>query len=96
MFRVSFGHSAHSKFRFDKLVAAVQSVAPNVSKLSTRHCYFIDLKSKLSDERNALLDRLLNLDGEAGEPKDAQKLQQILVVPRVGTISPWSSKGETN
>jgi len=92
MFRVSFGHSAHSKFRFDKLVAAVQSVAPNVSKLSTRHCYFIDLKSKLSDERNALLDRLLNLDGEAGEPKDAQKLQQILVVPRVGTISPWSSK----
>ena len=92
MFRVSFGHSAHSKFRLDKLSAAVQSVAPNISKLVTRHCYFIDLKSKLSDKHNALLDRLLNLDDEAGEPKEAHKMQQILVVPRLGTISPWSSK----
>ena len=39
----------------------------------------------------ARLDRLLGLDS-AGEPDDANKLDRLLVVPRLGTISPWSSK----
>jgi phosphoribosylformylglycinamidine synthase len=55
----------------------------------------------------ALLDRLLGLDGSAGEPVGMSKpespqrapgtpgstlVQRLLVVPRLGTISPWSSK----
>ncbi len=39
-----------------------------------------------------LLDRVLGLAAGAGEPGKADTLQRVLVVPRLGTISPWSSK----
>ena len=39
-----------------------------------------------------LLDRVLGLTAGAGEPKKADTLQRVLVVPRLGTISPWSTK----
>jgi len=39
-----------------------------------------------------LLDKVLGLDDDAGEPGQAATLQRVLVVPRLGTISPWSTK----
>ena len=92
MFRVSIGQSAHSAFRLDKLSTAISAFAPSINSVVTRHCYFIDMQAKLSDKRSALLDRLLNLDERAGEPKNIAKAQRLLVIPRLGTISPWSSK----
>ncbi|HEU0219297.1 MAG TPA: phosphoribosylformylglycinamidine synthase, partial [Gallionella sp.] len=38
------------------------------------------------------LDKVLNLGRAAGEPTDAARYQRLLVVPRLGTISPWSTK----
>jgi phosphoribosylformylglycinamidine synthase len=46
----------------------------------------------LSKGDAALLNRLLGLDESAGEPNGTNSLQRLLVVPRLGTISPWSSK----
>ena len=39
-----------------------------------------------------LLDKVLGLDKDAGEPRQAGSMQRVLVVPRLGTISPWSTK----
>jgi len=39
-----------------------------------------------------LLDKVLGLDDDAGEPGQAATMQRVLVVPRLGTISPWSTK----
>ena len=39
-----------------------------------------------------LLDKVLGLDDDAGEPGQAASMQRVLVVPRLGTISPWSTK----
>ncbi|HEY8887231.1 MAG TPA: phosphoribosylformylglycinamidine synthase, partial [Gallionella sp.] len=39
-----------------------------------------------------LLDKVLGLDEDAGEPGQAGTMQRVLVVPRLGTISPWSTK----
>jgi phosphoribosylformylglycinamidine synthase len=39
-----------------------------------------------------LLDKMLGLDKDTGEPMQADSLQRVLVVPRLGTISPWSTK----
>ncbi len=39
-----------------------------------------------------VLDKVLGLDEHAGEPGQADSLQRVLVVPRLGTISPWSTK----
>ena len=90
MFLTTTGKSALSAFRLEKLRAAIKSISPDVTLETTRHCYFTALKSPLSDADMHLLERLLGVDGEGG--KLSPKLSSLLVVPRVGTISPWSSK----
>ncbi len=92
LFRVSAGKAALPSFRLEKLRAAVKSIAPDVLVETTRHWYFMALKSALSAADSKHLDHLLGLDIEAGEPKGADYLHRLLVVPRLGTISPWSSK----
>ena len=93
MFRVSAGKAALSSFRLEKLRSALKDAAPNVARVDTRHWYFLALKNTALDkDEAALLDRLLGLDQLAGEPNGANKLECLLVVPRLGTISPWSSK----
>lgn len=88
--KISVGNPALSSFRLEKLRAALKVAAPTISIEDTRHCYFTELKSALSDAEEKLLDRLLNIEASAKIP--AASLQQILIVPRLGTISPWSSK----
>ncbi|MGA9666549.1 MAG: phosphoribosylformylglycinamidine synthase [Gallionella sp.] len=39
-----------------------------------------------------LLDQVLGVDEQAGEPLLPGAVQHVLVVPRLGTISPWSTK----
>ncbi len=93
MFRVSVGISALSAFRLEKLRAALAAAAPTVSLLDTRHCYFSALHSaNLSSAQASLLDKVLGLDKRAGEPRQAGDATRLLVVPRLGTISPWSTK----
>jgi len=90
MFRVSPGQSALSAFRLDKLRAALAAVAPDVTLAATRYWYFVEAPAGLDAAQNDLLDRLLGLDAAAGEPDE--RMLRLLVVPRLGTISPWSSK----
>ena len=93
MFRVSVGTAALSAFRLEKLRAAMQAVAPTVALQDTRHCYFSALNTKpLSATQVSLLDKVLGLDKRAGEPRLAAEATRVLVVPRLGTISPWSTK----
>ncbi|HQS58246.1 MAG: phosphoribosylformylglycinamidine synthase [Gallionellales bacterium 35-53-114] len=90
MFLTSAGKSALSSFRLEKLRAALKAAAPGVTVEATRHWYFSELKSALSEADNQMLQRLLGLDAESG--KLSSRLHSLLVVPRLGTISPWSSK----
>ncbi len=93
MFQVSIGTAALSAFRLEKLRAALSEAAPGVTLADTRHWYFSALKGQaLSGAQARLLDRVLGLGKAAGEPADADKCQRLLVVPRLGTISPWSTK----
>ncbi|MDO8925518.1 MAG: phosphoribosylformylglycinamidine synthase [Sideroxyarcus sp.] len=92
MFRTSIGKAALSSFRLDKLRAALAATKSGVTLEDTRHCYFTELAAELSPADAALLDRLLGIDKQAGEPECAISTQSMLVVPRLGTISPWSSK----
>ncbi len=92
MYRTSIGKAALSSFRLDKLRNALKAGKSGVTVEETRHCYFIELSADLSADEAILLDRLLGLDKQAGEPAIARSVQKLLVVPRLGTISPWSSK----
>ena len=88
--KISVGNHALSAFRLEKLRAALNVVTPNVTIQDTRHWYFTELKAPLNGTEEKLLESLLNLDSRISQA--AASLQKLLVVPRLGTISPWSSK----
>jgi phosphoribosylformylglycinamidine synthase len=88
--KISVGNPALSAFRLEKLRNALKAVAPSVTLEDTRHWYFTELSAPLNDADEKLLERLLNLDSSLSLP--ASSLQKLLIVPRLGTISPWSSK----
>ncbi|HYG55913.1 MAG TPA: phosphoribosylformylglycinamidine synthase, partial [Burkholderiales bacterium] len=81
------GPRAASEFRLAKLLANLQKIDPALRSLDAEYRYFVDLAGELTADERRLLDRLL---GQV--PQKELKGQFVLVVPRVGTISPWSSK----
>ncbi len=84
------GPSALSGFRRDKHLARVQAAVPHVRSLHTQFMHFMQLRAALTAAETAQLHTLLNYGDTAPEaPADAHLL---LVTPRPGTISPWSSK----
>lgn len=84
------GQRALSAFRLAKRLARLQAVDARVSALTAHYCYFVALRGALgASEEQRLLAMLLS--GEAGEPQPEGQ-QSLLVLPRPGTISPWSSK----
>jgi phosphoribosylformylglycinamidine synthase len=84
------GQSALSDFRLAKLLSSLQRQDDRVKSVTARYVYFVALSVPLSADHKTRLNGLL-LSGEkaAALGKGAQK---IYVVPRPGTISPWSSK----
>ncbi len=86
------GSTALSSFVRDKLLRKLQQDLAGVSAVEARYIHLIDLKRALAGQERELLDRLLRYgpaDTGAQELKDAV---EVFVVPRPGTISPWSSK----
>ena len=83
---VVHGEAALSDFRIEKTLAALQSVQPSITEVRTRYVYFVDLQEPLQADQRAVLDSLLQAVPDTGVKGE------ILVVPRPGTVSPWSSK----
>jgi phosphoribosylformylglycinamidine synthase len=78
------GPRALSESRLAKLLAQL-----NARSLSAGYRYFVETEAELSADERRLLERLL----DDGSPKaQAVAGELYLVVPRLGTISPWSSK----
>ncbi|OEY65017.1 phosphoribosylformylglycinamidine synthase [Marinobacter sp. X15-166B] len=84
------GAPALSPFRFQKLLAQIQSIVPAVSHVYAEYMHFTDLETSLSETEQSVLDRLLTY----GPSVTAEEPDGILflVIPRPGTRSPWSSK----
>ncbi len=84
------GSAALSQFRLEKLLARLRAAAPKVSGLCAEYVHFVDTDGELTAAQRAVLDQLLQygprLEGEGAAG------HLVLVVPRPGTISPWSSK----
>jgi phosphoribosylformylglycinamidine synthase len=89
MLKIS-GTSALSHFRINKLLAELQSIEPAIKAVSARFIHFVDIESDLNDAQAAILRQLLAY-GSMQSGADVLGTR-LLVVPRSGTISPWSSK----
>ncbi len=82
------GAPAFSNFRIQKLCERVRSIDPRISSLDARFMHFVELEQALSDAQQHILQRLLESDMPVAEATP----HTFWVVPRIGTISPWSSK----
>jgi phosphoribosylformylglycinamidine synthase len=83
------GRRALSAFRLRKLVSQLRRSLPAVTAVQARFWHFVQLRRALSAHEREVLEALLTYGGGAPE---AMPESGLLVVPRVGTISPWSSK----
>jgi phosphoribosylformylglycinamidine synthase len=89
------GPAALSAFRLAKLKSLVGAAVPAVRALSARFAHFVDLERELTAAERAVLDALLQYGPqETASQADATgaAVLELRVVPRPGTISPWSSK----
>ena len=84
------GAPALSAFRIQKLVRALRALHPGISALDAHYVHFVELSRELTADERRLLDRLLAYGPRL--PDEHVRGALILVIPRPGTISPWSSK----
>jgi phosphoribosylformylglycinamidine synthase len=84
------GARALSRFRIEKLVASLKRIAPGIEGVKAEYWHFVEMAAPPDAGTRARLERLL----DDGMPREAASLdgEGFLVVPRIGTISPWSSK----
>ncbi|HEX3595844.1 MAG TPA: phosphoribosylformylglycinamidine synthase [Polyangiaceae bacterium] len=84
------GSPAFSPARLEKRQRALAGRNPGVSDLYAEFVHFVDVSSPLDDAARVTLDRLLVYGPRIPSRKVSSRL--FVVVPRLGTISPWSSK----
>jgi len=83
------GSAAFSASRVARLAEQARSAAPNLNKLAAEHWYFAELSEPLAAPELLRLNQLLGVPAELPALPSGTLL---LVTPRIGTISPWSSK----
>jgi phosphoribosylformylglycinamidine synthase len=84
------GGLALSAFRLDKLNACVRALDARLSVSCACFWHFAETDRELDETERAVLDRLLTYGTPV--PDGVWPGRIVLVMPRVGTISPWSSK----
>jgi phosphoribosylformylglycinamidine synthase len=82
------GPRAASEFRLAKLVTALKTIDPAVRAVGAEYWHFVETTADLAAAERTILERLLDY----GPPAPSASGTVYLVVPRLGTISPWSSK----
>lgn len=84
------GGNALSDFRVNKLVSALQSCVAEIVSVQSHYIHFAQTNADLDDNEQQQLNALLNYGSTANNTNaDSTRL---IVIPRPGTISPWSSK----
>src|ERR1700704_379787 len=82
------GSRVASAFRLDKLNSRLATIQQPVRAVAAEHWHFVEVERALDSRETEVLERLL----QYGEPATAGEGRMLLSVPRLGTISPWSSK----
>ncbi|MCG7388972.1 phosphoribosylformylglycinamidine synthase [Pantoea sp. ACRSB] len=90
MMEILRGSPALSAFRVNKLLTRFQDAHLPVSDIYAEYVHFADVSAPLNADEKARLQRLLKYGPSLAEHAPQGRL--MLVTPRPGTISPWSSK----
>ena len=84
------GRNALSDFRLNKLLWTLKTTVPSIAGVQAEFWHFAALSRKLTDAETAVLQQILTYGPAARADYISGEL--LLVVPRIGTLSPWSSK----
>ncbi|MCC7080045.1 MAG: phosphoribosylformylglycinamidine synthase [Burkholderiales bacterium] len=84
------GRCAFSGFRLAGLLRAGQALVPRLTAVHAEHWHFVCVARTLSPDEHTRLARLLSYGPARAASPESGCMR--LVVPRLGTVSPWSSK----
>ncbi|MCW8932590.1 MAG: phosphoribosylformylglycinamidine synthase [Gammaproteobacteria bacterium] len=84
------GKSALSPFRIEKLLHKLRGVVPSINTVTSEYIHFVEAEGSITPEQQTTLERILMYGAHSSDIHFSGT--EILVVPRVGTISPWASK----
>ena len=84
------GAPALSAFRHRKLLVSLKQAVPSITDVKAEYQHFAETSAPLSSNHNHTLEALMQYGPM--EHAFSASGQLLLVVPRPGTISPWSSK----
>ncbi|MGQ0443432.1 MAG: phosphoribosylformylglycinamidine synthase, partial [Methylophilaceae bacterium] len=84
------GSAAVSAFRLSKIIHALKNSAPNINHIYAEFIHFAFSDTALTRQQQNTLQQILTYGPKAGHENPNGEL--FLVVPRIGTISPWASR----
>lgn len=84
------GSAALSPFRLDKILAALKIATPRITHLYAEFWHFAWAEAELDAVQQDTLQKILTYGPKMAEEVPSGEF--FLVVPRPGTISPWSSR----
>lgn len=94
--QVMFGASALSPFNNSKLLKVLQSKISSIDVIDARYVHLIDTTQALTEDQIETVGSLLSYGSAYSSPApmgvNADIALERIVIPRLGTISPWSSK----
>jgi len=83
------GGNALSDFRAQALLRQLQAAVPRVTAVHARHVHWVATDAVLDGAARDSLAALLRYGDAYTGPTNGE---QVLVMPRLGTVSPWASK----
>ena len=86
------GARALSAFRTHKLLRQLKSLESSLTGVEAFFCHFVDLVRPLQADELAILTQLLRYGPREDAAAQSAGGAALIVLPRAGTISPWSSK----
>lgn len=84
------GASALSAFRLNQLLSKCQEAQLPINGIYAEYVHFADVRVPLSAQQLATLQSLLRYGSSLN--KSPPRGHLLLVIPRIGTLSPWSTK----
>ncbi|KVE29471.1 phosphoribosylformylglycinamidine synthase [Burkholderia singularis] len=86
------GASALSDFRQTRLLDALKQIDGDIVALRGQYLHFVNAHEPLTADDSARIEALMHY-GEPFEPSsDKGATETFVVLPRLGTVSPWASK----
>jgi len=84
------GAPSLSRFRKHRLLTQCQKILPEISEVYGQFIHFADVADDLSEQQMQILEQILVYGPSREAERDHDNV--YLVLPRPGTLSPWSSK----